>query len=228
LPPLRRGIAAAVLVALLAYGAGSVATAAKLQRYWPGGLARTWEANLERGLAKAGRAQPASILAESVPPGYIVGAAFPPFDQLSLVAPLYGRPLRVDGPLTGRLLTVDATGNVRPARVRAVYSDPLDRCLPGGAPAPPLLRRLPGSLSAAAGPYYLLASYSTQRPATLALGVESRIGVATHADPTVSLTPAAHQSIAWLGTAAPRWLKLTFPASTGLCLNSLRVVTLGS
>jgi hypothetical protein len=161
-------------------------------------------------------------------PWYVVGALTPLFNQLSRVAPLYGPTLRVDGPLTGRLLTVDPDGNVRPAVIRVVNNDPLNRCVSGGRAAPPVLRRLPRSLSAAPGSYYVVANYGARQPATLGLGVESDIGVATHADPNISLTPTAHQSIAWLGTGPPRWMKVTFPRGTGVCLRSLQVVALGS
>jgi hypothetical protein len=228
LPPLRRAIASALLVALLAYGAGSVATAAKLQRQWPGNLARTWETHLEKGLDVAGRARPAPILAENIVPWYILMADLPPLNQVSFIAPLYGPTFRVDGPVTGKLLTVDPVGNVRPAKIRVLYSDPLNRCLPTGAKAPPLLRRLPRSVSAAPGSYYVLANYRARHPTTLGLGVESGIGVATHADPSIALAPTAHQSIAWLGTGTPLWIKLTFPRRPGVCLWTLQVVALSS
>ena len=226
----RPPVALAVTLAMLGYGAASIANASSFERTWPDHAGRLWEANLERSLAAAARMRATPVVVNNLVPWYITDA-IPPFNKLSEILPDYGPSIPVDGPLTGPLRYVDTAGALQPARIADLVSDyTSDRCLSAGTTTlrPTSHRTMPTP----AGPYYLLLTYSSSRPIA---ELVSAYGVAAAgtgavgpvlADPSIALTPNAHRSIAWLGQTLPERLSIGPATGSGTCVTDVQIVTL--
>jgi hypothetical protein len=235
-------------VALAAYAGGAVATAAQLQRDWPGSQARSWEENLRRGFAQLKRRSTRFVVADNATPFSIMEPFVAPYNRLSRVLNMYVGPVRVDGPLDGALNLVSINGTVRSARIEPIVpGEPIPALVRSGqvdirggrqlrvggkiciiADGTPvaLERQLPSAPSAGDAPYYLRLTYRVWRPVALPAFVNSGAGYPGTPENSIVLQPGVDKSIAWLGPDGPQSVLLTIPALTTVCVGRIDIVTL--
>jgi hypothetical protein len=174
----RSALVLAGSVALGVYLGASVATAAHMRSQWQGGAARQWEQNVERGLVEATRESPHALVVNGNVPWFIVEAAFSPYNQLSVILPLYGPPIQIDGPLGGPLYSVAPSGSLVRARIGpalAHYGRLGAACAPPSGAARQIDERLSLPAGATAGPYYLVTSYSAAGSTQLPVYIDDPI-----------------------------------------------------
>jgi hypothetical protein len=232
-----------VAMAFAVYAAASVATAAHLQTTWDSVAARHWETNVERGFHSLSARPGALVIADQEVPFDVVSSSFAPLNQLSYVLPIYAPGFRVDGPLTGPLMTVTTNGDVVRATIATAtpttldrsrlrgdhvrVSGPLgrsaDRTCVSASPTPLRLRLTPNPGATTSGPFFLVLNYSTAQPTELPLMIDTKSGETTE---SVVVAPYAHSSIAWLATDPVRRLEIVLAPHTALCLRSSAIVTL--
>jgi hypothetical protein len=238
-------LAGAVLVV---YVGGSIATAAQLQRDWPGSQSRSWEQNLRRSFARLSRSSTRIVIADNATPFFIMEPFVAPYNRLSRVLPMYVGPVQVDGPLDAPLDLVAINGTVRSARIEPLASGgSLADLVPSGqvqirggrqvdvgreicvvadgAPAQ-VERRIPAPPNTGDAPYYLHLAYRVWRPISVPVYVNSGTGYPGAPENSVVLQPGVDASIAWLGPNAPHDVLLTVPALTTVCIEHFDVVTL--
>jgi hypothetical protein len=161
---------------------------------------------------------------------------------------LYDQRVQVDGPLDGRLVTVDRAGNVRASRVAtivaggstpellrehvaAVAGAPVVRgsqqvCVSANVAQALIERRLSGVAPVTSQPYYLeLRSYVT-RALMLPVYIDTGHGYPDVANDQIALRPGIPASLAWLPASAPQRLELPIPPHTTLCISRMDIVTL--
>jgi hypothetical protein len=240
------GIAAGAVLAV--YAAAAVATTAHLQKIWNPTQSRHWEANVIRSLGALSRHGPL-VVADDAVPFQIISYPFAPLNRLSDVLPLYTSGVQVDGLLTGRrLVTIDASGTTRPATVARVLGPQgavaLDRahqlvitgatpavrggavCMSTGARPSTVAHGVSIRPPAPPPPYYVLAAYTTNRAFTSPLLQDVGNGYPPGTAATLSLTPPANASLAWVDAGFPLRFQITVPPHTRLCLKRFDLVTL--
>jgi hypothetical protein len=241
--------ALAGIAALGAYGAGSIATGAQLQRDWPGSGARTWEQNLRRDFARVVRSPKPIVVADNATPFAIMEQFVAPYNRLSRVLPMYVGPVRVDGPIDGAVLsTVAENGTINRAKILPLGSSPRvadqvksseiqirggrqirqgkQECVVADGASVAVERRLPTPLTVGDAPYYLLLTYRDWQAAALPVFVDSGAGMPGTPENAIALQPGNGTSIAWLGPNAPHNVLLTVPALSTLCIERFDIVTL--
>ncbi len=250
LPSTRRGgaVAAIPLLLLLVYAAGSIASAAHLQKLWAGAQGREWEQRVRRGVASLQRSDRRLVVADDATPFEIMEEFVAPYNRLSSLLPLYVGPIQVDGPLDGTLVRLDNDGAVHRASVGSAIGDGTmpalrrarqvgigltgrsvwehgEACVIADGASVPITRALPQPPSTAGGPYYVLLDYRVWQPIALPLLVDTGTGSLTP-DRAMSVSPGAHQSIAWLGEGDPHSFVLDLPPLSTICISRLDVVSL--
>jgi hypothetical protein len=242
--PILAGVAA-----LAAYGAGSIATGAQLQRDWPGAEARTWEQNLRRDFARIDHSPKPIVIADNATPFAIMEQFVAPYNRLSRVLHMYVGPVQVDGPIEGAALsTVAEDGTIHRAKIipldsSARVGDLIDsreieirggrqvaagkqRCVVADGTPVAVERHLPTPPTVGDAPYYLLLTYRDWQAAALPIFVNSGAGLPGTPENAVSLRAGTGTSIAWLGPNAPHDVLLTVPALSTLCIEHIDIVTL--
>jgi hypothetical protein len=248
-PPPARTVAPVVAgAALVVYAGGSIATAAQLQRDWPGSQARSWERNVRRDVAQLRKSSSRFVIADNATPTPIVESFVAPYNRLSRVLKLYVGPVQVDGPLDGSLELVAINGTVRPATIDPLAAEQgvgdLLRageleirggrqvrvggqvCVIADGTSVAVERHLVLPPNAGDAPYYLRLTYSVVRPTSIPVYVDSGAGYPGAPENLIALQPDLHTSISWLGPNAPHNVLLTIPALTTVCLSRLDIVTL--
>jgi hypothetical protein len=248
LPPSRALAPALAGAVLVVYVGGSIATAAQLQRDWPGSQSRSWEQNLRRSFARLSRSSPRVVIADNATPFFIMEPFVAPYNRLSRVLPMYVGPVQVDGPLDGPLDLVAINGTVRSARIEPLASGGSladlvrlgqvqirggrqavagkEICVVAdGAPAQ-VERRLPAPPNTGDAPYYLHLAYRVWGPTSVPVYVDSGAGFPGLPESSVTLRPGVKTSIAWLGPNPPRSVLLSIPALTTVCMEYIEIVTL--
>jgi hypothetical protein len=247
--PSSRALAPALAsVALVAYAGGSIATAAQLQRDWPGSQSRSWEQNLRRDFAQLRRSSARVVIADNATPFSIMEPFVAPYNRLSRVLPMYVGSVQVDGPLDGPLDLVAINGTVRSARIEPLASSGSiadlvqsgqmqirngrqvrigrETCvIADGAPAQ-VERFLPTPPNSGEAPYYLHLAYRVWRPISVPVYVNSGTGYPGAPENSVILQPGVKTSIAWLGPNPPHSVLLSIPALTTVCMEYIDIVTL--
>ena len=233
---------------LIVYAGGSVATAAQLQRDWPGSHSRSWERHVRRDVAQLRRSSRRFVIADNATPFFIMEPFVAPYNRLSRVLNLYVGPVRVDGPLDGPLFIVSEDGTVHGARIQPIAQGGAmpdlvgsqqvelggartgqrgsDVCVIADATPVGVARRLPATPSVGDAPYYLRLAYQVWRPVSLSVFVDSGAGYPGVADHSIDLERGVGTSIAWLGPTAPRKVMLAIPARTTVCIARFDIVTL--
>jgi len=244
----RLGVAIAVGAVLIAYAAGSVASADHVERDWPGSRARIWEQNVRRDVADLRRRRVQFVIADNATPFEIMEPFVAPYNRLSRVLPMYVGPVQVDGPLRGQLMTVHLDGTVHPAVLDPIVTgasprglvqanqltlvggrliwEGSDACVVADGAAAELQRRLVPAPGSGSAPYYLRIVYRAWTSQVLALFVDTGKGYPGVADHWIAVRPGQGESISWLGPDPPHNLMVTLPALTSLCLGAVQVVTL--
>jgi hypothetical protein len=243
-----RAVPVAVILLLLIYAAGSVASASHLQSLWAGPQGREWEQRVRSGVASLHRSGQRLVVADDATPFEIMEGFVAPYNRLSRVLSLYVGPIQVDGPLDGTLVRLDNDGAVHRASVGAVFGDGSmdalraahqlgftpgarsiwrhgEACVIADATAVAITRALPSTLSATGGPYYALLHYRVWRSLALPVLVDKGSGPLP-ADHAVIASPGAQRSISWLGEGTPRSVTLMLPPLSTICLSRLDVVSL--
>jgi hypothetical protein len=250
LPSPRLAAPAAVGVAVLvAYGAGSIATGAQLQRDWPGAEARTWEQNLRRDFARLRRSPQPIVIADNATPYEIMQSFVAPYNRLSRVLPMYVGPVQVDGPIDNATLdTVALDGTIHRAKTIPLDSTaPIaglidshtievrdgrtvrvgaQTCAVADAAPAVIEQHLPEPVTVGDAPYYLVMKYRTWQAMALPIFVDAGAGFPGAPENTIALRSGRGTSIAWLGPNAPHAVLLTVPALTTICIERIDVVTL--
>lgn len=209
------------------YLVASVLTALDLQRHWEGPSARAWETRVE-SLLRLPAARHA-VVADANTPWYIVETAFNPLNRLSRVLPLYGPAVRVDGPLTGPLVTLAAG----PRLQRASLASPLARvdlhgkCGTGGPSAATVHWVVPRSVVARTSSAYLVIGYKSIGPDRVPVYLDQTgHGLGAEPDGLAQLSRGVGESIYWLGTHPTHTVQLNILAGLGVCIRSLSIATL--
>jgi hypothetical protein len=233
--------------ALVAYAGGSVATAAQLQRDWPGSRARTWEQNLRRSFAQLGRSSKRFVIADNATPFEIMEPFVAPYNRLSRVLKMYVGPTQVDGPLDAPLALVSINGIVRGARLQPVADSdaPIDELrsgqvqIRGGRQVPlgkeicviadgspvQVERRLSTPPNTGDAPYYLRLAYHAWQSLALPVYVDSGAGFTGAPENSITLRSGVGTSIAWLGPNPPHNLLIQIPPLTTVCLERVGILT---
>ena len=223
--PRPRTVACSVAV-LLAYVVAAAASAHHMERLWPGVSARSWETNLQNTLVADRRRWPTAVIAQGIVPFYIVEPAVAPLNQLGFVLPHYAHGARLDGPVRGPILTINAEGQAVRATTRVHLRDRVAGCTGHEAAARSIEITRSSQSSLAAGQAYLLANYRSGGFAKLPLDVSTGRGRDQSADPFVGLSPGTHRTLAWLGPNRPTRIRVTMPPLPGLCVRELDIVGL--
>lgn len=244
-PTRRLSLGAGLL--LVTYAVGSAATAARLQVTWGSVQARHWENNVQRGFAQLARGHVRPVVADQPVPFQIISYTFAPLNRLSQVLPIYAGSVQVDGPLDGRLVTIDQLGNISAAVSTGAIGDGTTSrllrahrllitggavtgragrtCVAAGARPVQIERHLTGS-GTGARPYYLDLSYSTLQPFALPVLEDTGAGYPGVASASIVVGGQTAQSIAWLDAGLPRRVKLILPPHRALCLKRMDIVRL--
>ncbi|HEX3909339.1 MAG TPA: hypothetical protein VHW67_01390 [Solirubrobacteraceae bacterium] len=248
LPSLRRAAPAAVVLLLLAYAAGSIASAAHLQKLWAGPQGREWEQNVRHDVAALRRSRAHFVLADNATPFEIMEEFVAPYNRLSRVLPMYVGHVQIDGPLDGTLMRVENDGVVRRAAVAGTVGDgsmlalrsahelgfgPTGRsiwqhgeaCVIADGSSVAITRALPHPPNSAGGPYYALLDYRVWRPTALPVSVDAGPG-SRPADHAVAVSPGSHRSISFLGEGEPRSVTLELQPFNTICMSRLDIVSL--
>jgi hypothetical protein len=234
---------------LVAYGGGSIATGAQLQRVWPGAEARTWEQNVRRDFARVRRSSAPVVIADNATPFAIMESFVAPYNRLSRVLPMYVGPLQVDGPIDGATLdTIGLDGSIHHANVVPLDSGgtvvSLERsrqlearggrevragsqsCFIADGTSIAVERHLAKPPTVGDAPYYLLLTYRAWAPVAPAVFVNAGSGFPGSPENAIALRGSRGTSIAWLGPNSPHDLLLTIPPLTTICVERFDVVTL--
>ncbi len=225
--------ALAAWVALFAWSAAGSAAA------WPGTRARAWTTTIVAEVARvrAGGAVPAVL--DRVVPEHVVPSWMGPYAHASRVVRAAAPDLRVNRS-SGPLWVVGDDGSLAPAEVRPVADlaaadlPPADLTLDG------LARAGGGPLCLAAGPadgtlsYRPAAALAGQRlvvrtrvraaTVDLALAVARGAGWPAAPDATLTAATADGDALTDLVTATVTGLRLTVPAGTTACVDSLEIL----
>lgn len=215
-------------VLVLAYIGASIAADAKIQSHWQGPAARSWEQNMETGLATVSRSGAHPVIADNDAPWFMVESAFAPYNQLGNLLPVYDAGVQVDGPLKGPLFLIDPSGHLHRARVGstlATYPSTGPGCVSAGSPLR-FVHRISPAPSPIRGPYYLKIWYSTAHPGSVPIYVDRGQGYPAVPDVWMSVAGGSHQSIAWLGDGSPHAFMFALPAGGGMCVTRIDLVTL--
>lgn len=234
-PRAAAGLAAALAawIALFAWSAAGSAAA------WPGTRARAWTTTVVAEVARvrAGGAVPAVL--DRVVPEHVVPSWMGPYAHASRVVRTAAPDLRVNRS-SGPLWVVGDDGSLAPAEVRPVADlaaadiPPADLTLDG------LTRAGGGLLCLAAGPADGTLTYrpaqalagqrlvvrTRVRAATvdLALAVDRGVGWLATPDATLTAVTADGDALTDLVTATVTGLRLTVPAGTTACVDSLEIL----
>lgn len=217
-------------LALSVYAVASALTAIHLQARWPGGQARQWEGNVEASLqAAAERGRPV-VIAEGVMPSYIVESAFTPYNQLSYLMPLYGRDVKMAGPITGALWTVTPSGRLRPASVESpiANSPPLShKCGTASAKGASIRWTWPSRVIPSTASAYLRITYDSHGEDLAPLYLNHvPSGYFGAPDDLAELDAGSDTSLVWLGSSPSRGVLMGLIPGTGVCVRRLAVVEL--
>jgi len=247
--PLRGVLMPLVMVLLLAYVGGAIASAVQVDKNWAGPQARQWEKRVRSGIAALERSGPQPMVAENTTPPEIVAAFVSPYNRLSRILPLYVGPIQVDGPLDAPLVRIAEDGTVHRATIVAadgnstlfdlmrshqVYVGPGARLLREGqqlcviADSSPVSveRRLEPVPDVTEAPYYVQLAYRVWQPINLAMTVDAGGRYPPIPYYTLTLSPHADASIGWLGPGSPHRVELTVPPLTTVCMSRFEIVTL--
>jgi hypothetical protein len=248
LPSLRRtALLLAVFIPII-YAAVSLASAAQLQREWPGAEVRSWEQHLRRGIAQLKRSRTPFVVADNTTPANVLGAFDAPYNRLSRVLPMYVGPVQVDGPLIGPIVTVHLDGTVHRAssvtlagvgaihqlvqshQVASVGGRTVETsnglCTIADALPAELEWRLPPIAASSAGPFYLRLAYRVWRPIAVPVFVDAGKGYPDVAEDSIRLVDGDVPSVVWLGPAAPQRIMLAIPSLTTVCVSQIAVISL--
>jgi hypothetical protein len=246
--PRRRALELFVVgAALLVYAGGSIATAERQQRDWPGSQARSWEQKLRQGFAALKRSSTRVVVADNATPFVIMEPFVSPYNRLSRVLGMYVGSVQVDGPLDGALVEVAEDGTVHRAAVQPLAPDsPIgsllasqqltieggrerqragEECAIADAMPVAVQRHLPATPGTVDAPYYLrLVARVWQRTSTPVF-VDSGRGYPGAPENLIALKAGEGTSIAWLGPSPPHNVLLSIPPRTTVCLSRVDIVT---
>lgn len=82
------------------------------------------------------------------------------------------------------------------------------------------------ALAASRGPYYLRVTYTSAGDDRLPVYVDHGGGYPPSPQALISLSPAVHQSIQWLGGGPVRGVAIQIFGGMGVCVRDLQVVTI--
>ena len=235
-------------VLLIVYAAGSVASASKLQRDWPGSQARTWETNVRSGIAAVGGQRP--TVAENTTPFEVMADFVAPYNRLSRLLPLYVGPVQVDGPIMGPLVQVLEDGTVRRVTLTSIdgagavqtltglgqlsvsggrtVSVGGQLCVIADATSAKLEWTAPPGAVAGPGPFYMVLGYKVWASVAMPVFVDSGHGYPGEPNDGIALDPSANSSIVWLGPAEPHDVRFELPPVNTVCLSHVEVGSLAA
>ena len=248
LPSLSRTVALGAVLIPIIYAAVSLASAAQLQRDWPGSEVRSWEEHVRGGIAQLERSRASFVVADNTTPVNVIAPFDAPYNRLSRVLPLYVGPVQVDGPLTGPIVTIHPDGTVHRATSvtvaggvslsqlvqshqailvggRAVHASNALCVIADAVPAE-LEWHLPSVAASGAAPFYLRLTYRVWRPIEVPVFVDVGRGYPDVAEDSIRLVGARVPSIMWLGPALPHRIMLMIPALTTVCVGRVDVISL--
>jgi hypothetical protein len=238
-----------VVVLLLVYAGGAIASGIQLEKVWAGPQAREWEKRVRSGIAALERSGQRPMVANNVTPFEIMAEFVAPYNRLSRVLPMYVGPIQIDGPLDAPLVRIANDGTVHRAEIVAAGSGGalLDLVRshrvnvgPGGRlvregnnlcviadAAPVAIERVVGkSPSTKEVPYYVRLAARVWRPVGLGVLVDTGAGYPPAPDHAIELSPKVGASISWLGEGVPHRVELVVPALTTVCMSRFDIVKL--
>jgi len=240
-----------VVILLLVYAGGAIASGIQLEKVWAGPQAREWEKRVRSGIAALERGGQRPMVANNVTPFEIMAEFVAPYNRLSRVLPMYVGPIQVDGPLDAPLVRIANDGTVHRAEIVPVVGGgallalvrshrvnvgPGGRLLRQGSSlcviadaAPVTIERVVGQLpSTKEVPYYVRLAARVWQPVGFGVLVDTGVGYPPAPDHAIELSPKVGASISWLGVGVPHRVELVVPPLTTVCMNRFDIVKLNN